>query len=398
MLEGSESALNQDLIKSTLQAAVDVIGKMASTDDIQLAMALHDPKRCHPSVGKLLEALRAEPTLAISDGKMQVLANQSTRMELSNLAEWLIRRGRDVGTTQAVADLQRYVDASEIPLHSTLGLTGLKVDCQCDLGFGIALIPWESIPASYHKHTLSTRFLASLGFKWPSAALVKERLLPKLHVSTEEERQRSRLDDSEMHDALLCINVVGPFASEVLVSWLDPPQWAPVIGVTYSMPYPEGRSRHDAWTSEHCEAASKLFKTFRTLSAGAKDALRVPLQRLSIAMRRLSNVDSAIDLGIALEALFLNDLQDDRGELTFRLRLRVARYLEQNSTNREALFRIIGDLYTLRSKAVHTGQTPKDIKGRTTSELLEEGFQLTAAAIRRHVYEGPPDWSKVQLS
>lgn len=115
-------------------------------------------------------------------------------------------------------------------------------------------------------------------------------------------------------------------------------------------------------------------------------------------MRRLSNVDSAIDLGIALEALFLSDLPDDRGELTFRLRLRVARYLEQNSKKREALFRLVGDLYSLRSTAVHTGRSPSDIRGRATSDLLEEGFRLTADAIRRHVVEGPPDWNNVQLS
>jgi hypothetical protein len=381
-----------------LQAAVDAIGEMAHTDDIQLALVLHDPKRSHPSVGKLLEALRAQPALAIFDGKMQVLANQAMRMDFSNLAGWLIRRGRDVGSAQAVADLQRYVDASEIPFCHTFGLTGLRVDCRCDLGFGIALIPWDNLPNSYHKHTIYTRFITSFGFKWPSAAVIQERILPKLHVSAEEERQLSQLDDSELYDALLCIGAAGPFAPEVLVSWLDPPPWAPVMGVGYSMPHLEGRSRHDVWTSEHCEAASQLFKTFRTLRAETKDALRVPLQRLGIAMRRLSNVDSAIDLGIALEALFLNDLPDDRSELTFRLRLRVARYLEQDSKKREALFRIVGDLYALRSAAVHTGRTPKGIRGRTTSELLEEGFRLTATAIRRHVYEGTPDWNNVQLS
>ena len=100
---------------------------------------------------------------------------------------------------------------------------------------------------------------------------------------------------------------VVPFATEVLVSWLDPPPWAPVMGVGYSTPPLEGRRRHDVWTDEHCRAAPKLFETFRSLSAETKDALRLPLQRLSMAMRRLSNVDSAIDLGIALEALFLND-------------------------------------------------------------------------------------------
>lgn len=389
--------MNHELIILRLQAALDAVGEMALTDDIRFALILHEPERGHPSVGQLLEALRAQPTLTIFDGKMQVVANQAMRVEFNNLAWWLIRRGRDVGSAHAVADLQRYIDAIEIPFSVTFGLTGLRVDHRCDLGFGIALVPWDSLPDSYCKHTIYTQFLTSLGFKWPLAAIVQEKILPKLHVSGEE-HQLSQLDESELHDALLCIGAVGPFAPEVLASWLDPPLWAPVMGVSYSMPYLEGQTRHDVWTDEHCGAASKLLETFRILSAEMKDALRLPLQRLSMAMRRFSNVDSAIDLGIALESLFLNDLQDDRGELTFRLRLRVARYIEQNSTEREALFRLVGDLYSLRSIAVHSGRSPSHIRGRTTSDLLEEGFRLTANAIRRHVVEGPPDWNNVQLS
>src|SRR6266436_8665068 len=54
----------------------------------------------------------------------------------------------------------------------------------------------------------------------------------------------------------------------------------------------------------------------------AGSELRVPMQRLNSAMRRKSAVDSAIDLGIALESIFLRDTTDDRSELTFKLRVR----------------------------------------------------------------------------
>jgi len=175
--------LNHELITSKLQAALDAVGETARTDDIQLALILHKPERAHPSVGQLLEALRAQPSLAIFDGKMQVLANQAMRMEISNLAAWLIRRGRDVGSVRAVADLQRYLEVTEIPFSMTFGLTGLKVDRQCDLGCEIVLVPWDNLPDSYHKHTIYTRFLTLFGFKWPSAAVVQEKILPKLHVS-----------------------------------------------------------------------------------------------------------------------------------------------------------------------------------------------------------------------
>ncbi len=93
------------------------------------------------------------------------------------------------------------------------------------------------------------------------------------------------------------------------------------------------------------------------LSEPTKDAVRLPMQRLSLAMRRLTNVDSAIDLGIALESIFLNDLQDDRGELTFRLRIRVTRWMEDDVSKRPNLYQLVGDLYTLRSRAAHSGSS-----------------------------------------
>ena len=64
---------------------------------------------------------------------------------------------------------------------------------------------------------------------------------------------------------------------------------------------------------------------FKSLDVKKQRYFRVPLERLNMAIRRVSQVDSAIDTGIALEALFLSDQSDDRGELTFRLRVRGAR-------------------------------------------------------------------------
>jgi len=390
--------LKQAPIIAALQEVLSAIGEAVRTDDVQLALVLHEPAKGHPSVARLLAALRAEPSLSIFDGPMQVVANQASRVEIGNLAGWLLRRGLEVGSTQAIGDLQRYLEASDIPFSMILGLTGLKVAGRCDLGGGIALLPWDQLPDSHQKHTIYTRFLESFSFKWPSAAIVQEVVLPRLHVSDRESQQHMRqLDESELRDAILCIGAVGPFAPEVLISWLAPPPWAPVMAGGFSLPHPEGGSRHDVWSEEHCRIAVRLFHHFRALNAEMKDALRLPLQRLSMAMRRLSKVDSAVDLGIALESLFLGDLPDDRGELTFRLRLRVARYMGQDRDRRANLFQLVGNLYTLRSIAVHTGRVPPHLKGSDTADVLQDGFKLTADAIRRFVLEGLPDWTAVQL-
>ena len=54
------------------------------------------------------------------------------------------------------------------------------------------------------------------------------------------------------------------------------------------------------------------------------NVLRIPLDRFDRAGRVRDFADTSIDLGIALEALLLHNLKDDRGELSFRMSLRGA--------------------------------------------------------------------------
>lgn len=385
------SAMNSGMITTKLQSVLDACPTPAPEE-----LPVHESEASNGSLGELLQILRDEPSLAaIFDGKMQVMPNRAKRVEISDLADWLISRGRETGAGQAVADLQKYLSDTRIPCLSVFGLGGLEIGQCCSLGSGISLRPWNSLTDSSHKRLVSEEFYFPRSGSFLSAVLVQEIMLPKPHVG-KEDWQFPEFDMSELHDALLCIGVVGPFAVQFMVLWVEPPQWAPLTPVGYSVPPGEGRYRSDVWTDEHCSAAYTLLQNFRGLPLLDKEALRIPLQRLNMAMRGLSPVDSAIDLGIALEALFLND---ERGELTFRLKLRAARHLGKNSNEREFIFQIVGDLYKLRSAAIHTGKIPTHpIKGRSAPELLEEGFRLTAKAIRLCINNGVPDWSKVQLS
>jgi hypothetical protein len=173
---------------------------------------------------------------------------------------------------------------------------------------------------------------------------------------------------------MLCVGIVVPCAPALLVSWLNVPASVPHRGDTIYVAPTSLSARYDIWRAEHGPLGRKLFESFCALDDPRKDALRLPMQRLNSAMRRASAVDSAVDLGIALEALFLNDLDDDRGELTFRLRLRMARFLEQEKAKRHDLFQLAGDLYSIRSVAVHTGRIPEKVKGTPSSILLRRGL------------------------
>jgi len=326
---------------------------------------------------------------------MVVGATSATRWDFEDLAAWLISRGVKVGPEQTVVDLKRYVEAPLIPVARMLALDGLRVHGRGDLGQGIALISWNDVPETPATRIVEARFRDSFDGKHPSAALVQEMGRAKRHLSPGEEW--TPWDEEKIRDALLCVGIVVPCSPIPLVSWLQFPEWAPTrgVGFTIGLPHLEGRRRNDGWSTEHGPVAADVFARFRALPSAQREALRVPLQRLASAMRAWSTVDSAIDLGIALEALLLADT--DTSELTFKLRLRVSRYLEPAGAGRERFFDAVRDLYAIRSTAVHRGHLPDTFKARPTTEILEDGYRVVARALRRMIADGIPDWKAVEL-
>jgi hypothetical protein len=91
--------------------------------------------------------------------------------------------------------------------------------------------------------------------------------------------------------------------------------------------------------------------------AGDK-ALTVALRRLRDAPLRPSDEDKLIDLVIAAEALFLTDTgrSEDRGELTYRLALRAALFIDDSPHRRAQIREFFRRIYRARSAVVHGGQ------------------------------------------
>ncbi len=381
----------------------------APSDDApnyRLAMLLYEANKgsatADPRLVALLDVLRTEPDLSIFNGMMQVRPNGSTRIEYKDLAAWLLRRATSVGIDQGIENLLMYLDVTELPCELTLALSGLKPDAICNLGRGISLVPWDSLQESFQKQALWERIMTGVPFHIPTGALIREFSINKLHIHQDDlEKTREdmkTIDDSELHDALMCLSLVGPYAPHVVASWISLPAWAPMIGFGMSWPHIEGFSQDRLFTAQDCGQGRELFTAFSALPAAFRTRLRLVMQRLTRAMHRITPVDASIDLGIALEGLYLGDMPDDRGELTFRLRTRAARFLGSTEANRKHIFDLVGDLYGLRSSAVHTGAVSETLHGRPVQQVLEEGFSLAADTSRRFITNGQPSWDEVMFS
>ena len=151
------------------------------------------------------------------------------------------------------------------------------------------------------------------------------------------------------------------------------------------------RSTPTKVTEDHISNAKDLCRRIVLLDAKQRDKLIVPINRIVKSFDERNYVDRTIDLGIALECLFLDGIRD---ELRFRLAVRAARFLADDLSQRQGIFNVIKDFYDMRSKAVHTGLTATD---DTTKCLLDQTTELCRQAVMKILAHGQPDWDLIDI-
>ncbi|QOS99926.1 hypothetical protein JNUCC42_04000 [Brevibacterium sp. JNUCC-42] len=101
----------------------------------------------------------------------------------------------------------------------------------------------------------------------------------------------------------------------------------------------------------------------------------VPYRRYLLALEKKSLEDELLDLWIALESLFVPD--GKKGEITYKVRARIAYYLGQTPEERIRISNFIKISYNHRSEVVHSG---KDL-GNTIKEEIQILRQIARATL-----------------
>ncbi len=388
--------MNRTRITEALRVA-EADGTVRGSDRLQLMMLV--AKGSTASVSELLTSLKEDTDLDRFHDKYQICPGRCGLVDCKFLATWLILRARRVGADQAVADVERYLTADTVPFSLVVVLAGIEVPDPYPLAGGVQIIPWRDVSPSHWKEKLDESESDAMMYPFyrPTSALLRWQDVKVFHETVPRTQLIQSLPEQDLRDALLCMGLVGPAAPVVVATWTEAAEWAPVDIPGSSHGYP-GRVIDTTYTAADLQRLKALHEGFLALTDNVRRHYRIPLERLNSARRRTTTVDSAIDLGIALESVFLQDLEDDRGELTFRLRTRAARFLSADVEKRRDLFQFFGDLYRLRSKAVHTGDLPVTHEGTDTQLILDRGCELVARAIERVIVSGPPDWFDVLLS
>ena len=131
------------------------------------------------------------------------------------------------------------------------------------------------------------------------------------------------------------------------------------------------------------------------------EKLKIPIDRWIKSKINKDPVDKMIDLGTAFEPLFLPS--DSVDQLAFQFRLRASWHLGKDKADREKLMDEFKAIYTLRSRAVHNGELPANVKIRKgvsapTSEFIPKAQDLCRRSIMKILGDREfPDWKSLVL-
>lgn len=144
----------------------------------------------------------------------------------------------------------------------------------------------------------------------------------------------------------------------------------------------------------------QLHSAILDLSPSRRKNLNIPISRLIASHGTRDLPDRTVDLGIALESIYLDG---EFGELKYRLSTRAAKHLGSDPEDSLQIYNDLRVFYDkLRSKAVHTGRLPSTVKMNgqelDATAALARIQALCKQAIREVMADGTPDWEKMLLS
>jgi|GEM_PF-4899060 len=137
--------------------------------------------------------------------------------------------------------------------------------------------------------------------------------------------------------------------------------------------------------------ANEILKKFEKLDIDLQNKLSIAIKKLSEFSTRNDEVDKAISVRVSMESIFLND--NDREELSSKLRLRASTFLGGSSKEKKRIKNIFCEAYDVSSSAVHNGKIQDD-----KFQKIEEVVPYLYKAINKIIdLRQEPHWVDYEL-
>ena len=354
-------------------------------------------------------------TIAFSGG-------QNSGSPVEDVLQNLLRRAIVDGPSDAA---QAFVDCttnSSCNFYKFFLLTGVNIPTPVEVFDGITLMPLPESASELPPHlpfvrTEPNRFndIVLNDFLSKTLVRVEYEVSPIFHRPAESYTFESgpdqhfsvKLKGQEIPNPnlnALCqaLAVVGRCSVEPVMNWtslLDyeifdlSSMWG-IGGSGWSSTMPRS-GLHDSvqLSPPQIDSITTLYRGLTEVRTETWDKLRITIDRWSKSMSETNPIDQIIDLGIALESLYVPDSQ---GEVNLRFALHAAWHLGKNKTERQELRKGFRQIYAARSDVVHTGRLRGDRakssfdKSRFVSRAQELCWQGITSVIKTGVI---PNWN-----
>jgi len=355
--------------------------------------------RQHPEVEAML---RSSPEVLALEAQRMGVGGHTWRVDLAELAGWLLRETMKGRGSAAVAALLPFATSRSTAWNEFVLLSGLTCSEELEVVPGLEVIPFSHVPTSWSSRQLETA-LADRDPNWhisPNAAVLRRHGSGMVIASLEDPDSKIWIDD-QVFVALALTVGLGHAVMERGI-WMRFAETTPL-------------GHHSSWITqvghevyvghrymaerEVTDASIRLAATFLASPPDFKRRLVVPLQRYRLALLRRSAVDAAIELGVAFEASVIEGRT--KKDLTTTGAAGVSLVLGGDRANRETQYSIYEQFYdSLRSPAVHTGlvDETKTVKVKhrgnvTGAELVQLAKEQCRAVLEVFIKaKAFPDW------
>lgn len=377
-----------------------------------------------PSYAYFSEELRSlaygDRELSTLDGRVYSLGNSASSIGLMNVISALVSRSVEDGAEAALKRLDDFLATDINRVIDVLILKGIEVDDTVEVAPGILLSPLHKVPSSHLRQfmEIETAFkkpelrpFSLMHFfdeqdNSPQAALYRHReVSPKFLTPPKKGKTfKSQMSppSTDIYEIAKILTVTGPSSPVIYKSYSELADGEFMKGHSgYSAGHHDSETRvrfTKKITVDEITAHQDVYLAYLRMPDKAKKILDVSLHRLNEAIKHLEPVDRALDLGIALESLFLSG-EKSRADIGLKVRRRGAWLLGETAEAHEEILTELKTIYDLRSCAAHSGSFAS--ARRTTPEVervLLSGISLCSAAILKIVRLGQiPQWKTYDI-
>lgn len=326
----------------------------------------------------------------------------------SDLMNHLITIAFCRGAQHAARSFYECVENTAVAMQFITLLDGIKIDRDIDISEGIRLVPVPNSANEFPPYILTLSFGHYTDYYGRTLIVVDERVSPIFAHPSEMSKENfpAPFIRSNLNTVYQDFNV-GEFCEALSLSanhmvnytawWthVNPDEAYAVRRTGQSPAYSplfHRKNRAIEVNGEDIQKAMSLYRTRKNLGSEVSQKLRVPIDRWMRSKMDENPVDVFINLGTALESLYLNDT-GNAGELRYRTALRAAWHLGNDRVDRSSLFDDFKKIYDRRSKAVHTGNLNQNERA---PEFMAKAQKLCLKSIVKIIEDGEfPNWDKL---